>query len=466
MLIGENIFFRYPYKSNTDQIDDEIFIDLICQGFFGTEIMEELGIGEKMLYLKLKELKYRGLMHAREELGVMDIFKNRLKLHPSRNRQANGVLNLQISEKAKMVKNAIESKMETTDIAQKYGFVNRKDVHKFIKDTWNITYRQAERLFRIYPKIDKNIFLKLVSDGLTIRDIDKEILKYLIYSGLSSKEVSVYLEKANPNDKHQMSDWVEFVFGEGYFSQRTEYQKKWIILMDVFFWKPRIEELIEKGFDSMQIEKEIYNITWQKSPKAKNIHSKIKRIWNDEYNSIISMQKKYKYFFDYLRRIYMVYPRYNAQLLDKLREKKETPLKIDREMTKFIIFKGNKSKLPYSSKELVNIFSFSSKISSVNTQSSKYVRLFFHDIFGMNMFDINRQFYWKPRIIKFFKSGFANCVDFFNHPLFKRCYKREDNLHKHFTKIFKKEFEEIIKIYPNSRQKKKKFFELLVQKYS
>jgi len=197
-------------------------------------------------------------------------------------------------------------------------------------------------------------------------------------------------------------------------------------------------------------------------PKSKNIQQKIKRLWADEFNSL---GKKYKAFFDYLRRIYMVYPKIDAQRLFELREAKATPLEIDRALMKLLIIRGYNGR-PYSSDDLVPILRFTSKNSGVDTQTRKYVRLFLRDIFEMNMFEVNQQFYWKTRVKILLRKGFTNIENFLDHPFFRDHYSNENTLRKLFKKIWKIQFDEIKNRYPNETNHFPILFKFLVKRYS
>lgn len=84
----------------------------------------------------------------------------------------------------------------------------------------------------------------------------------------------------------------------------------------------------------------------------------------------------------------------------------------------------------------------------------------------MDMFEVNHQFYWKPRVIWLLRKDFTNIKSFLDHPYFKDHYSDENSLRRLFKKIWKDEFTKIQSTYPSERNHFQILFRLLLKEHS
>ena len=138
----------------------------------------------------------------------------------------------------------------------------------------------------------------------------------------------------------------------------------------------------------------------------------------------------------------MIFPTIDAVVLDRSLRTNLTPLQIDKTLVRILIEKGTSSG-PYSSEDLVSILKLTSKISGTDATSPKYIRLFLHNLFQLNMHKVNQQFYWKPRIINLIKIGYTDIKSIANHKDFINHYV-SNSLRRLFKKIWESEFNNLI----------------------
>ncbi|MFX0022662.1 MAG: GIY-YIG nuclease family protein [Candidatus Hermodarchaeota archaeon] len=77
------------------------------------------------------------------------------------------------------IKDLIKNGKNIKEISKVLGF-GKNWVNKKIRSLWNISFKEASRLFRIYPKYDKELFESLNSEGFSFRDIEKNFIVKMI----------------------------------------------------------------------------------------------------------------------------------------------------------------------------------------------------------------------------------------------------------------------------------------------
>ncbi len=306
-----------------------------------------------------------------------------------------------------------------------------------------ITYRQAERLYRVYPRLNSKLLQDLIKDNLSLREVDEEFLKWIIDIGCESREAAVLLEKSI-TDKHTMANWVSDLLCMDWHHAKLEYH-----------YKPRIIECIiaevsskeMSGIFNSRLESEhnllpddIKSVFSPKLITENAIYPNIKKIWASSYSFFTSQGKKYKAFFDYLRRIYMVYPKINARLLDELQLSSATPREIDAEFLKILLYKG------YSTDDLIKILKFTSKVAGIDASTTKYARLYILNVLGLGVHEANDQYYWKPRFLSYLiKYKHFDFKMMANNPIFN-C--SENTIRSAIKRVWSEDYNRIKRRHP------------------
>jgi hypothetical protein len=146
---------------------------------------------------------------------------------------------------------------------------------------------EAERIYRIYPKIEKKIlterdsnkrlktpfFQDLIKNGLTVGEIDVEFLKVLIALGYSKKQLEILYGW----DHYRMTRWIANKLIMDFYRATDE-----------FWWKPRIIRLFGLGYSARKMR----NVSLRLIGKHVT-HDVLTRVFTEEYSNHGSNTWKY-----------------------------------------------------------------------------------------------------------------------------------------------------------------------------
>lgn len=211
----------------------------------------DMDIDHSTLYSMLYGLGFNSFTSARDHLGATEAFYERChetlinnvrkgKDHPNY---------IQIDE-GLFIK-LIENRKSYKIIADRLN-IGERTVYEKSYELLNMPLEDADRIYRVYPEVERKLlnsraldkkakfpFLDdLISSGLTVKEIDREILKICIALGYSKKEI----EHLFGWDHYRMTRWLPTALGLDFYQARDE-----------FWWKPRIIWLFRLGYTARQM---------------------------------------------------------------------------------------------------------------------------------------------------------------------------------------------------------------------
>jgi len=226
-------------------------------------------------------------------------------------------------------------------ISKILGYSNQGRINEKIRDLWSLSFREARRLFRIYPKINNHLLESLIAEECSAEDIDKifmtnlvlnytinkitkllEINKDTIYRrikdilgfdnlqdarvNLGGEEIIELFEQlrklniSKSQKKYQFTkelllclvskglDLQQIADEIGCSKNTVQNNFKQILKInyskarDKFYWKPIFKSFIMKGFSKIQIAQEI-------NSNPKNVNFLMRRLYGTE--SIVKLRK-------------------------------------------------------------------------------------------------------------------------------------------------------------------------------
>ena len=169
-------------SSHKKEVERKSIVNAIQEGYFSKEIAEKLQISVGKLFNYLNLIGFSNLNEARQILGGFEKFKMREKLRQKECNIRGKIHPNYIYIDEDKLKKFIKMGLTVEDIAIKMK-TSIWTIYNKINENWKMSYKEAKRLLKIYPKINNLILIELIDDGLGIKEIDAEFLKYLIKEG-------------------------------------------------------------------------------------------------------------------------------------------------------------------------------------------------------------------------------------------------------------------------------------------
>lgn len=295
-------------------VDLEKLIVLIEQGLFHDEICEKLKINNGILYRRLNSLGIKDLTEARFLFGAMDVYQERLyKRHLEY--ALRGIESYQfVFIPMDPLKNHIEKGMDEYKIAELYHTTN-VTVRERVREYWDLTFYEAQLLFRIFKRINEPLLHVLLNNLSTFQEIERLFFIKLISEGHSPTTISKLFEfKGHSAISQRIAKSLEMTF----IDSKVEY-----------YYKPRIIECFKNGdLNSVEISQKL------KETRV-TINSVIKKIWHKEYEDLKDIDytdnspRQFINLFQFLIRLYKIYPSIDKVLLNNCLYKNFTPKEID-----------------------------------------------------------------------------------------------------------------------------------------
>jgi len=277
--------FVLKTKSEIDTIQKESFIrfeNLIKEGFSTTEIKLEMEIDQATLSAMLKAIGFNTFTGARDAFGVNDIYNERMSEKRFKKARKGKTHSQWIEIDEILFIKLIRQQVHYSDMANRLN-IGERTLYKKSYEVLGISLSEANRIYCLYPEVEKILLNKKeieesfladwINAGLSVREIDQELLKLLIGLGYDKKEIEALFKW----DHFHVTRWIPEILNMDFFRARDEY-----------WWKPRIIWLFSQGYSARQmrdVSKELIGryVT----------HEVIVRIWAEEYCRFGSDLNKY-----------------------------------------------------------------------------------------------------------------------------------------------------------------------------
>ncbi len=232
-----------------DQLKKLVY--LIKKGYSTSQMKFEMNIDSSDLYSMLQVLGFSTFTSVRDHYGSTELFYKKCRETLINNVRRGKSHSYYIEVDEGLFISLIEQNYDYKILAQKLKIAERT-VYEKSYELLDMSLPEAERIYRIYPKIEKKLlnarnprkrlktpfFQDLITNGLTVEEIDKEFLKILIALGYSKKE----LEGIYGWDHSRMTRWVANILKMDFYRAVEE-----------FWWKPRIIWLFRLGYSARQM---------------------------------------------------------------------------------------------------------------------------------------------------------------------------------------------------------------------
>jgi len=274
-------------KSEIDKIDQKSLIrfeKLIKESLSTSEIKMELDINHATLYAMLKAIGFNSFTGVRDAFGVNDIYNERMSEKRIKVARKGETHSQWIDIDENLFIKLIRQQLHYTEIARRLK-IGERTLYEKSYEVLGISLPEAKRIYQIYPKveqilldkkhIDESFLLDWTNAGLSVKEIDQEMLKLLIGLGYDKKEI----ESLFKWDHFHITRWIPEILDMDFYRARDEY-----------WWKPRIIWLFNQGYSARQmrdVSKELIGryVT----------HDVIVRIWAEEYIKYGSSLNKHLY---------------------------------------------------------------------------------------------------------------------------------------------------------------------------
>jgi len=218
------------------------------------------------------------------------------------------------------LKNLIEEGLDEYKIVELYDTTN-VTVRARVKEYWDLTFYEAQLLFRIFQRINKTYLDNLINNMLSFHDIERLFFIKLISEGHSPTTISILFEfKDHSAISQRIAKSLEMTFNEA----KLEY-----------YYKPKIIECIKNGvINSVELSQ------YLKETRV-TINSVIKKIWHEEYDDLKDFDyadnspRQFNKLFQFLIRLYKIYPSIDKKLLNDCLYKNFTPKEIDSAFSRY-----------------------------------------------------------------------------------------------------------------------------------
>ncbi|TET04222.1 MAG: hypothetical protein E3J90_01470 [Promethearchaeota archaeon] len=274
-------------KSEIDTIEQKSLIrfeKLIKEGFSTSEIKMEMEIEHATLYAMLKVIGFNTFTGARDAFGVNDIYNERMGEKRIKKARKGKTHSQWIEVDESIFIKLIQQQLHYTDMASKLK-IGERTLYKKSYEVFGISLSEANRIYRLYPEVEKILLNKKeidesklqdwVNAGLSVKEIDQEILKLLIGLGYDKKDI----ESLFGWDHFHVTRWIPEILNMDFYRARDEY-----------WWKPRIIWLFSQDYSARQM-----RIVSKELIGRHVTHDIIVRIWAEESARYGSDLNKYLY---------------------------------------------------------------------------------------------------------------------------------------------------------------------------
>ena len=274
-------------KSEIDTIEQKSLIrfeKLIKEGFSTSEIKMEMEIKQATLYAMLTAIGFNTFTGARDAFGVNDIYDERMREKRIKNARKGKTHSQWIEVDESLFIKLIRQQLHYTDMANKLK-IGERTLYKKSYEVFGISLPEANRIYRLYPEVEKILLNKKeidesklqdwVNAGLSVKEIDQEILKLLIGLGYDKKDIEFIFGW----DHFHVTRWIPEILNMDFYRARDEY-----------WWKPRIISLFSQGYSARQM-----RVVSKELIGRHVTHDIIVRLWSEESAKYGSNLNKYLY---------------------------------------------------------------------------------------------------------------------------------------------------------------------------
>lgn len=343
-------------------------IDYIEQGLFLSELEEQLKTSFSTITNHLQKIGYQNLTDARIKLGAMEIFRKRWQKKKESNTLKGSDHQDYIPIDKEEIKKFIKLGKSADEIAN-YLSLSRPTVLSRVKEFWGIKFYEAKRLFNIYPKLDKKLGNLDISNigncGIIERDV--MYLQSLIFAGFNMTQIAYFYEKGVKSMRKFMTKTLNIDFTHSMYFQSAK---------DEFYWKPRIINAIMADNNLSDTINKLHSTSHFRE---------LGRIWKKEYD--VFNRSNYE-LYNYLKRIYLLYPILDNKLLISLLNKKKQPYEIDEQYIRKLL------------RNTSSMQEFAVKLQMGLGQARNFLR----SVMKINYNEAVREYVWKPELTSYIKK--------------------------------------------------------------
>ena len=234
------------------------------------------------LYAMLKTIGFNTFTGARDAFGVNDIYNEKMSEKRINNARKGKTHSQWIELDESLFIKLIRQQLHYTDMAKKLK-IGERTLYKKSYEIFGISLSEANRIYWLYPEvekilinkkeIDESILPDWINAGLSIKEIDQEMLKLLIGLEYDKKDI----ESLFGWDHFHVTRWIPEILDMDFYRARDEY-----------WWKPRIIWLFNQGYSARQM-----RVVSKELIGRHVTHDVIVRIWTEEYAKYGSNLNKY-----------------------------------------------------------------------------------------------------------------------------------------------------------------------------
>ena len=274
-------------NSKMDTFDQNSLIrfeKLIREGFSTSEIKMEMEIDHATLYAMLKSLGFNAFTGIRDAFGVNDIYNERMNEKRIKNARKGKTHSQWIDVDEKLFIKLIRKQLHYTETASRLN-IRERTLYEKSYEILGVSLPEAKRIYQLYPKVEKILLDKKeidesylqdwISSGLSVKEIDQEMLKLLIGLRYDKKNI----ESIFGWDHFHVTRWIPKILNMDFYRARDEY-----------WWKPRIIWLYNQGYSARQMRGVSKNLIGRYVT-----HDVIVRIWAEDYARYGSNLNKHLY---------------------------------------------------------------------------------------------------------------------------------------------------------------------------
>ncbi len=262
----------------------EKFENLVQEGYSTSEIKMKMEIDHAKLYTLLKTRGFNTFAGIRDAFGVNKLYQERMSEKRIKNARKGKTHSQWIEVDESLFIKMIRQQLHYSEIASRLN-IRERTLYEKAYEIFGISLPEANRIHWLYPeverillnkkKIDEPILNDWVNAGLSVKEIDQEMLKLLIGLGYDKKDIETLFEW----DHFHVTRWIPEILNMNFYRARDEY-----------WWKPRIVWLFGQGFSARQM-REV-----SKEMIGRHVtHDVIVRIWAEEYTRYGSNLNKHLY---------------------------------------------------------------------------------------------------------------------------------------------------------------------------
>jgi hypothetical protein len=260
------------------------FEKLIKEGYSTSEIKMEMEIDHAKLYALLKSIGFNTFTGIRDAFGVNNLYHERMSEKRNKNARKGKTHSQWIEVNESLFIKMIRQQLHYSEMASRLNIGDRTLYEKSY-EVFGIALPEAHRLHWLYPEVERILLSKKSIDepilndwinaGLSIKEIDQEMLKLLIGLGYDKKDI----ESLFKWDHFHVTRWIPEILDMDFYRARDEY-----------WWKPRIIWLFNHGYSARKMRD-----VSKKLIGRYITHDVIVRIWAEEYTKYGSNLNKYLY---------------------------------------------------------------------------------------------------------------------------------------------------------------------------